>query len=54
LAKTRALKENDDGRIVCGIVWDSADRKGTSKNAGEGCRAPGGLTHHLRSERRKS
>jgi hypothetical protein len=39
LAKTRALKENDDGQIVCGIVWDSADRKGTSKNAGEGAAA---------------
>jgi hypothetical protein len=35
LAKTRALKENGDGRIVCGIVWGSADRKGTSENAGE-------------------
>jgi hypothetical protein len=35
VAKTRAPKENGDGRIVCGIVWGSADRKGTSENAGE-------------------
>jgi signal transduction histidine kinase len=35
LAKTRALKENGDGRIGRGIVWGSADRKRTSEYAGE-------------------